>query len=157
MRAGPRDPRPSCRSPCSLPCGGPTSETYASGASGTMGSTPHRLPESRPTARSAPEATVATGIRPQCAQEVHVAEVRPVRLAEVELGGGALPEQEAAEPLLARGADDEVGVGLALGVEVLGDVVDRELGGDLLDRLALGGPGQEQVTHGVGDLAPPAV
>src|SRR6476619_7194107 len=83
------------------------------------------LPYAR-TPRSAAEATVPAGIRPQCAQEVDVAEVRPVRLAEVELGRRALPEQEAAEPLLARRADHEVGVRLALRVEVLRDVVGRQ-------------------------------
>src|SRR6476620_6549477 len=105
-----------------------------------MGSTPLRPgPTTWPAARSASEAAVPAGIRPQGAQEVHVTEVRPVRLAEVELRRRALPEQEAPETLLAGRADDEVGVGLALGVEVLGDVLDREAGGDLLDRLAVGG------------------
>ena len=53
-------------------------------------------------------------------------EVRPVGLAEVELRVRALPEQEAGQPLLAGGADHQVGVGLAPGVEVLGDVLDVE-------------------------------
>ena len=42
--------------------------------------------------RGAPEAAVAAGIRPQCPQEVDVPEIGPVRLAEVELRGRALPE-----------------------------------------------------------------
>src|SRR5690242_11687780 len=101
----------------------------------TMGSTPHRAP-ARPRGRSAAEPTVPAGIRPERTQEVDVPEVGPVRLAEVELGGGALPEQEAAQALLAGGADDEVGIGLALGVEVPGDVVGGQARGDLLDGLA---------------------
>src|SRR3954467_8872731 len=127
--------------------------TYATGPSRTMGSTPHGRPVaspapwSQPNGRAATEATGPAGIRPQGAQEVDVAEVGPVRLAEVELGGRALPQQEAAEALLPRRADDEVGVGLALGVEVLGDVLDGELSGDLLDRLATSGACQQQVAH----------
>ena len=37
-----------------------------------------------------------------------------------------LPHQEAGEPLLPGGPDDQVRIGLALGVEVLGDVFDVE-------------------------------
>ena len=106
---------------------------------------------------SGAEAALALGVRPQRAQEVDAAEVGPVGLAEVELAVRALPEQEAAEPLLARGADHQVGVGLALGVEVLGDVLDVEDLGELLDRGALGGVLLQQRPYGVGDLAPPAV
>src|SRR5688572_28109934 len=73
---------------------------------------------------SGAEAAFAGCVRAHRAQEVDAAERRPERVAEVELRMDALPEQEAGEPLLPRGADDEVGVGLALGVEVLGDVVD---------------------------------
>ena len=46
-------------------------------------------------------------------QEVDLAEVRPERVAEVELRVDRLPQQEARQPLLARGADDQIGVGLA--------------------------------------------
>ena len=53
----------------------------------------------------------------QCAQEIHTAEVRPQGLAEVELGVGALPGQEAGQSLLAAGADDQVRVRLPLGVQ----------------------------------------
>ena len=69
----------------------------------------------------------------------------------------ALPEQEAGQPLLARGADHQVGVGLALGVEVLGDVLDVEDLGQLLDRGAAGGVLVQQRAHRVGDLAAAAV
>ena len=90
-------------------------------------------------------------------QEVDVPEVRPVGLAEVELRVRALPEQEAGQPLLAAGADDQVRVGLALGVEVLGDVLDVEHLGQLLDRGAAAGVLLEQRTDRVGDLPSAAV
>ena len=51
--------------------------------------------------RSAAEAAVPVGVVAQGPQEVDLAEVRPVGLAEVELRVGALPEQEAGQPLLA--------------------------------------------------------
>src|SRR3982751_5715020 len=73
---------------------------------------------------SGTEATVPLAEGPQRPQEVDLAEVGPVGLAEVELAVRALPQQEAAEPLLARGADHQVRIRLALGVEVLRDVVD---------------------------------
>ena len=68
-----------------------------------------------------------------------------------------LPQQEPGEPLLARGADDQVGVGLALGVEVLGDVLLAEGGGHLLQARPGGGPLAQQLAHGVGDLLPTPV
>src|SRR5207245_11402887 len=43
--------------------------------------------------------------------EVGRAEVGPHRVGEVELGVGALPQQEIGEPLLAAGADQQVDVG----------------------------------------------
>ena len=51
-------------------------------------------------------------------------EIRPVGLAEVELGVRALPEQETRETLLTRGANHEIGVRLAARVQVLGNVID---------------------------------
>src|SRR5689334_24700944 len=106
---------------------------------------------------SAAEAALALGVRTDRAQEVDAPEVRPQRLAEVELRVGRLPQQEATEALLARRADHQVGVGLALGVEVLGDVLDVDDVGELLERGALGGVVGEQGAYGVGDLAAPAV
>src|SRR5689334_4540033 len=76
--------------------------------------------------RSAAVTPVAGGVGAQGAEEVDLAEGGPVGVTEVELGVGALPEQESAEALLARGADDQVRVGLAGRVEVLGDVLDVE-------------------------------
>ncbi|CAD5941574.1 Transcriptional regulator [Streptomyces sp. KY70] len=56
------------------------------------------------------EAAFPVRVRAQGAQEVHVPEGRPVAVHPVHLGIGGLPEQEAGQPLLAGGADDEVGV-----------------------------------------------
>src|SRR6476469_2262756 len=114
-------------------------------------------PASRGTRASGPVPPLALRVRADRAQEVHAAEVGPVRLAEVELAVRALPEQEAAEALLPRGADDEVGVRLALGVEVLGDVLDLQALGQLLDARAVGGVRREERAHGVGDLLAAAV
>ena len=72
------------------------------------------------------EAAVPRGVRAQRAEEVHPAERGPVGVAEVELGLGALPQQEAAQALLARGPDHQVRVGLAGRVQMLGDVLDVE-------------------------------
>src|SRR5690242_9329628 len=66
--------------------------------------------------------TLAGRVGPDRTQEIDAAEVGPVGLAEVELALRALPEQEAAEALLAGGSDHQVRIGLALGVEVLCDV-----------------------------------
>ena len=70
---------------------------------------------------------------------------------------GALPQQEAGHPLFARGADHQVGVGLALGVEVLGDVLHVDHLGELLDRRTLLGVLVEHRADGVGELAAAAV
>src|SRR5712691_2535271 len=85
------------------------------------------------------KAAVTFGKGPKGPQEVDLAECGPVRVAEVELRVRRLPQQEPAEPLLAAGADDEVGVGLAGRVQVLGDVLDIEDLGQLLDRGAPAG------------------
>jgi hypothetical protein len=70
---------------------------------------------------------------------------------------GALPEEESRQALLTRRTDDEVRVRLALGVEVLGDVLDVQHVGQVLDRGALGRLVVQQRAHRVGDLAPAAV
>src|SRR3954469_6488643 len=63
-------------------------------------------PSRPPTAgSSAPVATFALGVRADRPEEVDPAEVGPVGLAEVELALGRLPQQEAAQPLLAGGTD----------------------------------------------------
>src|ERR1700738_5131117 len=53
-------------------------------------------------------------------------EVRPVHRREHELRIGRLPEQEVGEPLLARGADDEVGIGKIRRVEPAADEFRRD-------------------------------
>ena len=69
------------------------------------------------------------------------AEVRPQAVGEHELGVGGLPDEEVADPLLAAGADDEVGVRQAARVQRL---ADRPLV-DLVGRDARGGDRPERV------------
>src|SRR5918993_275770 len=90
-------------------------------------------------------------------EEVNLAEVGPVGLAEVELTVRALPQEEASEALFPRRADDEVRVRLTLRVEVLGDVLDIDDLGELLDARASRGVLLEERAHGIRDLAPAAV
>src|SRR5208283_4367673 len=66
-------------------------------------------------------------------------------------------EQETADALLARGADDQIGVGLAGRVKVLGDMFDVQDLGELLDGGATRGVLVQQRTYRVGDLPPSAV
>src|SRR4029077_12749190 len=106
-------------------------------------------------ATSGAEAALPLAEGTQRPQEVDLAEVGPVGLAEVELAVRALPEQEPAEPLLPGGADDEVRVGLALGVQVLGDVLDVDHLGELLDARAATGVLLQERAHGIGDLTAP--
>jgi len=68
-----------------------------------------------------------------------------------------LPEQEAGQPLLAAGADHQVGVGLPAGVEVFGDVVGVEESRDLLEGRPLLGVFLQQPTDRISDLPPAAV
>src|SRR5215204_1656070 len=114
-------------------------------------------PSSLDAASSRPEAAFPQGVGADGPQEVDPAEVGPIGLAEVELRLGTLPEQEAAEPLLSRRTDHEVRVGLALGVEVVGDVLDIDDPRELLQRGAFGGVLLEEGPYGVRDLAASAV
>ena len=107
--------------------------------------------------RLAAEAALALPVRTQGADEVDLAEVRPQGLAEVVLAVRGLPHQEPGQPLLARGADDQVRVRLAPGVEVLGDVVDVQGAGQLLDGGAVARVLGEQRADGVAELVPPPV
>src|SRR5918995_5959014 len=102
--------------------------------------------------RSPPEAPPSLGIRPQGAKEVHLTEVRPVRVGKVVLGMGRLPQQEAGQPDLAGGADDQVGVGDAGGVQVAGDLVGGDHAGGLAQLQALVAVLGQQPADGVGDL-----
>src|SRR3712207_7661706 len=102
---------------------------------------------------SASEAPVPGGVGAQRPQEVDAAEVGPVDVGEVELRVRGLPEQEAREPLLPAGADDQVGIGLATGVEVLGDVLDVEHADQLVQRRpALGVLGQQRSEEHTSEL-----
>ena len=76
---------------------------------------------------------MSRGVGADRPQEVHLAEVRPEGLAEVVLRVSALPEHEAGEALLSRRTDDEVQVGLAASVEMLGNVLHVEDLGKFLD------------------------
>ena len=59
----------------------------------------------------APNAASAARVLVDGGAEPLLAEVGPERVVEHELGVGRLPEQEVRDPLLARGADHEVGIG----------------------------------------------
>src|SRR5690606_39660899 len=69
-----------------------------------------------------PEAAVAVLVVADGGVEGLAAEVGPEGLRDVELGVGDLPEEEVRDAHLAAGADEEVGVGEAGGVEGGGDV-----------------------------------
>src|SRR3569623_2391109 len=78
-----------------------------------------------------PIAANSAGIVLEHLAERRLVEIRPVLLDEDEFGIGALPEQEVREPLLAAGADDDVRIGHARGVEspansIFGDVFGLE-------------------------------
>ena len=70
---------------------------------------------------------------------------------------GALPEQEAGQPLLARGADDEIGIWLSLRIEVLGDVLRIDELGEFVERRALARVLLQQRPNRVDHLAPAPV
>src|SRR5215469_8267648 len=100
---------------------------------------------------------MALPVGPQRAEEVDPPESGPVGIAEVELRVRALPEQEAAEALLARGPDDQVWIRLAGRIQVLGDVLDVQYLGKFLDCRAPAGVLLQQGPDRVRDLTPPAV
>ena len=65
-----------------------------------------------------PEAAPAVLVGPEGAQEVELAQLRPVDVRKIELAVRSLPGEEAAQADLAARADDQVGIGLAGGVQV---------------------------------------
>src|SRR5450759_4620814 len=85
---------------------------------------------------SATETTGAKLVGPDGAQEVQLAEGRPVGVAEVELAVGALPGQEPGEPDLARGADDELRVADAESVQMRFELLGGERIGESFRRHA---------------------
>src|SRR5690606_22387812 len=80
-----------------------------------------------------------------------------IGLAEVELAVGALPHEESAQALLAGGANHEFGIRLALGVQVLRDLLDRDAVGELLGGLARGEAVAQVGAHGIGYLVATSV
>jgi hypothetical protein len=66
------------------------------------------------------EAALAALVVEQGRQQGRLIEIGPEHIGDVQLGVGQLPEQEVADPLLTAGADQQVGIGLAGGVELGG-------------------------------------
>src|SRR5262245_21851332 len=103
------------------------------------------------------EPAVPSRVGAQRPEEVDPSEVGAVRLAEVQLGVRGLPQQEAGQPLFAGRSDHQIGIGLTLGVEVLGDVFDVEDLGQLLDGRTPTCVVMEQRADRVGNLLPAAI
>src|SRR5918998_5073352 len=83
----------------------------------TAGRSLHPRPwSSRPRAQAA-EAPFAPAVLVDGGPEGGVVEIRPEIGKEDEFRIGRLPGQEIRDPLLARGADDEIGIGHVPGVE----------------------------------------
>src|SRR5438309_3671364 len=99
--------------------------------------------------RPCAKATDAPLVRGDGLVEVSIGEIGPERLGAVELGVRRLPEQEIAESHLAGGADHQVRIGQAAGVEVIrqGGIVELAQVGALLS----------QLSDGVDDLLPASV
>src|SRR3954454_11633702 len=106
---------------------------------------------------SLPVAAIPSRIVTEGSQKVDLAQIGPEGLDEVELAVSALPEHEVAEALLARGADDQVGIRLPLRVEVLGDELGGQDLGQVVDRAAALAVAAHDAAHGIRDLAPAAV
>src|SRR5699024_1444766 len=60
-------------------------------------------------------------------QKIDAAEGRPQHVAEVEFAVGRLPQQKTGKALLAAGADDEIRIRHAFGVQVMADVTRLEV------------------------------
>ena len=90
-------------------------------SSGSASATRHD-PVLRDQAAEPPLAAAVFGDR---ALERGAVEIRPVDRHEHEFAVGRLPQQEVGQPLLAAGADDEVGIGQIGRVEVLAEHVRR--------------------------------
>ena len=67
----------------------------------------------------ATETSLSLGISAKGTHEVNPSKIGPQRFAEVELGVGTLPQQEARQSLLTRGSNNQIRIGLASGVEVI--------------------------------------
>ena len=95
-----------------------------------------------------PVATLALLVVGDGLEQVLAPEVRPEHVGHPDLRVGDLPEQEVRDPHLAARADEQVGVGLARGVEVGREGLLGDAGGVLAVRHHVG----QQPLHGVGDL-----
>jgi hypothetical protein len=100
---------------------------------------------------------VAVGVVTHGAQKVDLAHVGIQRLNEVELAVSTLPQHEVAEPLLTRRSDDEVGIGLTPGIQVLANQFRREQLGERLHRSAVANVRVDNALHRIGNLATTAI
>src|SRR5262249_45970486 len=82
-------------------------------------------------------------IAPDRSKEIDLPEDRPMRIAEIELAVGTLPEHESRQTHLAAGANDEIGVRAVVRVEVLCDRLGRQSAQDLVGCL----PAREAVVE----------
>src|SRR5699024_1760216 len=97
-------------------------------------------------------ATVSSRVIPQRTEKIHPTECRPIRFGEPELRVCRLPQQKTRQPLFPGCADDEIRIGLTRGVQMLGNMIDIETCGELLNRGSLLGMMFEQFAHGMSDL-----
>src|SRR5260221_477826 len=100
-----------------------------SAASISPTSEPNRFRGRRNSAQRLSRLLAAGGVGSDGLVEGGSVEVRPVRLGHVQLGVADLPEEVVADAEFAGGADEEVGVGEAGGVEVCRDRGFVDLGG----------------------------
>src|SRR5437868_5602653 len=82
-------------------------------------------------------------------EQVAAAEIRPQRLGDPDFRVGDLPEEKVADAHLAAGPDQQIGIGLAGGVEELAEAPLVEIVG--------GHAGGDRAARGVDDLGAAAV
>lgn len=90
-------------------------------------------------------------------QEVDLAQIRAEGLHKIEFRVRRLPQHEIAQPLLPRGADDQIGIGLATGVQMLTDEFGGELIGEFLNRTTRVRMLLHDRPHRIHDLAAPTI
>src|SRR5215467_4000366 len=105
----------------------------------------------------AAESPLALLKRPDGAEKIDLAKRRPVRVAEVELAEGALPEHEAGKTKFAARANDQIRIRTPVGVEILLDSVRGQRVHDLRRGRAPGKALLEIALHRVHDFLPAAV
>lgn len=104
-----------------------------------------------------PVTTLATTEVTKRTEEVDLSQVRAEGFDEVELAVGALPEHEIAQALLSRGANNEVGVWLASGVQVPGNRVHADALFQVIERSSRCTVSIDEAPHCASDFCPPAV